>query len=98
MMVSMSQTRSRPWSVGIAIAVVLLPLLLIAPPLLFGESLSPFGLLLIAGSLLGSGLLMRLQANVRLRAAGTVLAVVGIVSIVLAVGLLALALGRWGRY
>ena len=96
MMVSMSQTRSRPWSVGIAIAVVLLPLLLIAPPLLFGESLSPFGLLLIAGSLLGSGLLMRLRADAALHSVGTFLVVVGIV--VLAVASLVLAIGIFGRY
>jgi hypothetical protein len=96
MMGSMNQTESRRWTVGIAIAAAVLLFFLLAPPVLLGESFSPLSLLLLAGSLLGSGLLMRLRAGAALHTLGTVLVVVGIV--VLAVGSLALAIGVWGRY
>ena len=69
---------------------------LLAPPVLLGEPFSAFSLLLLAGSLLGSGLLMRLRADAALHSVGTVLVVVGIV--VLAVASLVLAIGIFGRY
>jgi drug/metabolite transporter (DMT)-like permease len=93
---SMNQTGSRRRTVGIAIGAVLLVFFLLGPTLLFGESLSAFGLLLLAGSLLGLGLLIRLRADAALHPVGTVLVVVGIV--VLAVASLVLAIGVWGRY
>jgi len=93
---SMSQTGSRRWSIGVGVAALLLLIVLLAPPLLLGDSFSPFRLLLIGGSLLGSGLLMRVRAEAALHTVATILVVIGIVSS--AVGLLALALGVWGRY
>ena len=55
-----------------------------------------FSLFLLAGCLLGSGLLMRLRADAALHSVGTVLVVVGIV--VLGVAALVLAIGIFGRY
>lgn len=90
----------RTWSglktVGVAIAVALVLLFLLSPMLFFGESPSPFGLVLLAGSLLGAGLLMRMQGGDRQRMVGTTLAVAGAVSLVLAVGLLVVVLASWG--
>ena len=96
MMGSMNQTGSRRWTIGIVIAAALLLSFLLAPTLLFGEALSALSLFLLAGSLIGSGLLMRLRADAALHSVGTVLVVVGIV--VLAIAALVLAIGVWGRY
>jgi asparagine N-glycosylation enzyme membrane subunit Stt3 len=100
MMERMRETGRPPRTVGVAIAaglVLLVALLLVGPTLFLGTSPSPFGLLLGAGSLVGAGLLVRLQGTRGPRAVGTILIVVGLVSLVLVVGLFGIALAGWGR-
>ena len=83
-------------TVGIAIAVALVVLVLFSPFLLFGSTPSLFNLVLLTGSLLGAGLLLRMQQGTTQRLVGTVLAIVGGISLVLVVGVLVVILASWG--
>jgi uncharacterized membrane protein len=93
---SMSETQQRRRTVGIAIAAVLVLFVLIAPIVLTGSSPSLLSLLLLAGVVLGAGLLMRWRGGAESRTFGTILAVVGGVSLVLVVAVLVVVLQSWG--
>jgi hypothetical protein len=78
--------------VGVVIASVVIVLIVLAPTLLFGQSLGAFGLVLMGAIILGVGLLTRRGGEVRVRALGTIIVIVGGVVLVLALGLTALLL------
>jgi hypothetical protein len=96
MMGSMGATRARRRAVGITIAAALLVFVLISPIVLTGSSPSLLNLLLLAGIVLGAGLLTRWRCGAGMRTLGTILAVVGGVSLVLVVGVLVVVLNGWG--
>jgi drug/metabolite transporter (DMT)-like permease len=91
-------TRARPrgGSVVVVIAVLLVLLVALSPTLLFGETLSPVGLIAVGASLLGIGIVVRSRGGGG-RALGTVLLIIGGVILAIAVGLTALLLVGWGR-
>ncbi len=97
MMRSMREARPRLRTVGAVIAAVLVLLVALSPTLLFGQSLSAFGLLVMGASLLGVGLLVRWGGGAGARTLGTSLLIVGAVILALAVGLTGLLLAGWGR-
>jgi hypothetical protein len=94
---SVREARPRHRTVGIAIAALLVLLVVLSPTLLFGQSLSAFGLLLVGASLLGVGLFLRGRGGTDTRMLGTILIIIGIGSLALVVGLMALLLAGWGR-
>jgi len=89
-------TQSGLKTVGIAIAAALVLFVLFSPFLLFGSTPSLFNLVLLTGSLLGAGLLLRMQQGTTQRLVGTVLAIVGGVSLVVVVAMLVVVLASWG--
>lgn len=99
MMRSMSEARPRLRTVGTAIAALLLVLVALVPTLLFGESLSAGGLILLGGSLLVLGVLLRWGSGANAATLGTILVFLGVMLLAFGVGLLALLLagGRWGN-
>jgi hypothetical protein len=97
MMRSMREPRPRKRTVGAVIAAVLVLLVALSPTLLFGQSLSAFGLVVMGASLLGVGLLVRWGGGAGARTLGTFLVIIGAVILALAVGLMALLLAGWGR-
>jgi len=86
----MSDGRTRLETVGAVIAAVLVLLVALAPSLLFGESLSGSGLILMGASLIGVGLVVRWAVGARARTLGTMLVAIGAVILVAGVGLTAL--------
>ena len=76
-------------TVGVAIAALLVLLVGVSPALLQGESLSAFNLVLLAGSVLGIGLLLRWAVGGAGRTLGSILITIGVVSLVFAIGLTA---------
>jgi hypothetical protein len=72
-------------------------LVALLPTLLFGQSLSAFSLVLIGGSLLAFGLLVRRGLGPGARTLGTILVTTGALILALAVGLTVLLLAGWGR-
>jgi hypothetical protein len=82
--------------VGAVIAAVLVLLVALSPSLLFGESLSAFGLILMGAGLLGVGLLARWAGGAGARTLGTSLLIIGAVILALGVGLTALLLAGRG--
>jgi drug/metabolite transporter (DMT)-like permease len=92
----MATMEIRPRSLGMVIAAVLILVALIAPIILLGESPGILNLVLVAGIVLGLGLLIRREDGSGSRPVGTVLALVGGVSLVLLVALLAVLLASWG--
>jgi hypothetical protein len=83
-------------TVGAVIAALLVLLVALSPTLLFGQSLSAFGLVLLGASLLGVGLLVRWR-GAGARTLGTILVIIGAVILALALGLTALLLAGLGR-
>jgi hypothetical protein len=94
---SVREARPRQRTVVIAIAALLVVLVVLSPTLLFGQSLSAFGLLLVGASLLGVGLVLRWRGGTDARMLGTILLIIGVVTLALVVGLMALLLAGWGR-
>ena len=92
----MREARPRLNAVGAVIAALLVLFVALSPALLFGQSLSAFGLGVIGASLFGLGLLWRRRGGAWVRTFGTSLAIIGAVNLVLAVGLIALALAGRG--
>ncbi len=90
MMRGMSEGRTRLGTISAVIVAVLVLLVALSPTLLFGESLSAFGLILMGASLIGVGLLARWAVGARARALGTMLVVIGAVILVVGLGLTAL--------
>ncbi len=86
----MSEGRTRLGTISAVIVAVLVLLVALSPTLLFGESLSAFGLILMGASLIGVGLLVRWAVGARARALGTMLVVIGAVILVVGLGLTAL--------
>ena len=80
----------------LVIAAVLILVAVIAPIILLGERPGILNLVLAAGIVLGLGLLIRRQGGTGSRPVGTVVAVVGGVSLVLLVAVLAVLLASWG--
>jgi hypothetical protein len=77
MMRCMREARSRLRTLAAVIAALLVLLVALTPTLLFGEPLSALGLILIGGSLLGAGLLVRLGRDGGAWALGTSLVIIG---------------------
>jgi hypothetical protein len=73
--------------VGLAILALLVLLVAVSPTILQGESLSPISLLLLAGTVLGVGLLLRWGNGGGAHPLGSMLIVIGVVSLVIAIGL-----------
>lgn len=92
----MSEPRQRLRSVGITIAALLILFVALSPTLLFGEPLSAFGLILMGGSLLLLGVLLRWRGGSNARTLGTILAVIGAVVLTSGLGLMALLLAGYG--
>ena len=92
-----SEVPTRLGTAGAVIAAVLVLFVALSPTLLFGQSLSAFGLVLMGASVLGLGLLARRGGGARARTLGTILMTIGAVVLVLALGLTALLLAGWGR-
>jgi drug/metabolite transporter (DMT)-like permease len=90
----MRQARPRLRTVGAVVAALLVLLVALSPTLLFGESLSASGLILMGASLLGVGLLVRSGGGAGARTLGTSLLIIG--GVILVVGLTVLLLGVWG--
>jgi hypothetical protein len=97
MMRRMKEARPRLRTVGVAIAALLVLLVALSPTLLFGQSLSAFGLVLTGASLLIGGLLLRWGGGANARTLGTILVIIGVVVLAFAVGLMALLLAGWER-
>jgi len=97
MMRNMKEARPRQRTVGVAIAALLVLLVVLSPTLLFGQSLSAFGLLLVGASLLGVGLFLRWRGGADARMLGTILLIIGVVILAFLVGLMALLLAGLGR-
>ncbi len=93
----MREARPRLRTVGAAVAVVLILVVALSPPLLFGQPLSASGLLLMGGAMLGVGVLLRWRGGAGAPTPGTILAAIGVLLLALGVGLMALLLGGWGR-
>jgi hypothetical protein len=92
----MTETRAPRRSVGIAIVAALILVVLISPMVLTGSSPSLLSLLIVAGIVLGAGVLLRWRGDEGARSVGTVLAVVGGVSMLLVVAVLIVVLNSWG--
>jgi hypothetical protein len=88
----MSDGQTRLETVGAVIAAVLVLLVALAPSLLFGESLSGSGLILMGASLIGVGLVVRWAVGARARTLGTMLVAIGALILVVGVGLTALVI------
>lgn len=97
MMSSMREARTRLRTVGAVIAALLLLLVAFSPTLLFGQSLSAFGLDLMGANLLGVGVLVRWGGGAGARTLGTILVITGAVILGVGIGLTALVLAGWGR-
>jgi hypothetical protein len=80
----------------IVIAAVLILGALIAPIMFLGESPGLLNLVLVAGIVLGLGLLIRRRGGSGWRSVGTVLAVVGGVSLVIVFAVMIVVLNSWG--
>jgi len=93
---NMREARPRLRMVAATIAAPLVLLVVLSPTLLFGQSLSAFGLVLTGGSLLGVGLLLRWGCCAGTRTPGTILVIIGVVLLAFGVGLVALLLAGWG--
>jgi hypothetical protein len=93
----MREARPRLRTVGATIAALLVLLVALSPTVLFGESLSAFGLVLMGASLFGVGLLLRWGGGPNARTPGTIVAIIGVVLLTLGVGLTAILLTGWGR-
>jgi hypothetical protein len=91
-----SETRERRRTVGIAIAAILIVFVLISPIVLTGSSPSLLSLILLAGIVLGAGILMRWRGRAEARTLGTILTVVGGAALVLVVAVLVVVLNSWG--
>jgi hypothetical protein len=96
MMRIMSEDRSRIRMVGAIIAALLLLLVALSPMLLFGRSFSGIDLIVMGGSLLGVGLLLRWAGGANARTPGTIVMIIGVGLLGLGVGLIALLLAGWG--
>jgi hypothetical protein len=83
-------------TIGAAIAALLVVLVALSPTLLFGQSVSAFGLVLVGASLFGVGLFLRWGGGSDARTLGTILLIIGMVTLALGVGLTALLLAGWG--
>ena len=82
-------------TVGAVVAAVALLLVVLAPPVLFGQSLGATGLVLTGAGVLGAGLLLRWTGSTRM--VGTALAIVGALTLVVGIGYAALVFMGWGR-
>jgi drug/metabolite transporter (DMT)-like permease len=82
---------------GAAIAALLVLFVVLSPMLLRGETPSSLELLVLALGVLGLGLLLRWKGTARTRTLGSVLVMLGAVSLAIVVGLIWLLLEGWGR-
>jgi hypothetical protein len=93
----MNEARPRLRTLGAVIAALLVLLVALSPTLLFGQSLSAFGVFLVGAILLCVGLPVRWGGGACVRTLGTSLLIIGAVILALAVGLTALLIAGWGR-
>jgi len=75
-------------TVAVSIAVLLLLFVVLSPVLLRSEVPSLFELLLLASAVLGAGLLVRWRGTGGMRALGSILVILGGVSLTILVGLI----------
>jgi hypothetical protein len=86
-----------PSRLAAVVAAVLLLLVAFAPMLLLGESLSAFGLIVTGAGLIGIGLLARTGRGGDARTFGTVLVILGALTLAAGIALLVLVMGGLGR-
>jgi hypothetical protein len=94
---NMREARPRQRTVPVAIATLLVLLVVLSPTLLFGQSPSAFGLLLVGASLLAVGLLLRWRGGAVACMLGTIFIIIGAVILALVVALMVLLLAGLGR-
>jgi drug/metabolite transporter (DMT)-like permease len=94
MLTNVSDPPSRHTAV---VAAVLLLLVAFAPMLLLGESLSAFGLIVTGAGLTGVGLLARAGRGGDARTFGTVLVILGALTLAAGIALLVLVMGGLRR-
>jgi hypothetical protein len=82
---------------GAGVACLLIAFAVVAPVILGGSRLSAFDLLVLAAIVLGAGLLLRWRGTGSTRTLGSVLAIVGVILVVLAAGLIWLLTQGLGR-
>jgi uncharacterized membrane protein len=82
-------------TIGAPIAALLLVFVALPPVLLRGEALSLFELLLLAAAALGAGVLLRWRGTGRQHALGSILVVLGGVSLAVLIGLILLSPRGW---
>jgi hypothetical protein len=95
-MASEDQRRFRAGSLAPALAALLVLVVFLGPGILFGEGLSPVGLVIAAVGVLAAGMLMR-KAGGTWRSTGRILVYAGLFAVAIAGGLLVLLLAGWGR-
>ncbi len=77
-------------SAGAAVAALLVLFVVLSP-------VSVFDLLVLASTVLGVGLLLRWRGTAHTRTLGSILVILGVVSLAIVVGLIWLLLQGWGR-
>jgi hypothetical protein len=92
----MREARPRLRMVGAIIGALLILLVGLSPTLLFGEPLTAFGLILLGGSLLIGGMLLRWADGANARTLGTMLLIMGAVLLASGVGLMAALIAGLG--
>ena len=97
MITNVSDAPSSPTRLAAVVVAVVLLLVAFAPTLLFGESLSAFGLIVTGAALIGVGLLARAGRGGGARTFGTVLVILGALILAAAIALLVLLLGGLRR-
>jgi hypothetical protein len=97
MIVTMSEASSSRSRLTAVVGAVVVLLVVFAPVLLLGQSVSSFGLTVIGAGLIGVGLLARAGRGGGARTFGTVVAIMGALILVAAIALLVLLMGGLGR-
>jgi hypothetical protein len=82
---------------GAAAAALLVLFVVLSSVLLRGQGLSAFDILVLASTVLGVGLVLRWRSTARTRTLGSILVILGVVSLAIVVGLIWLLLEGMGR-
>ena len=97
MLTIMNRARARLGTISAAIAVVIVVLILATPPLLFGQPVSAFGLLVMSIGLLAVGWFVRIASGSSGRTIGSLLVVIGALLLAVAGAATVMLLSGWGR-
>ena len=97
MIANVSDATSFQTRLGAVVAAALLLLVAFAPMLLFGQSLSAVGLIVIGACLIGIGLFARAVRSGGVRTFGTVVVIMGALILAAAIALMVLLMGGLRR-